>query len=67
MKTTREAYAEQLIERKLTLGFFSHEMEKIGVYVVSPFDVVSLVFLSNESRYFPKINENDVVVGGYYG
>ena len=67
MKSLKQAHAEKLIQDVLSIGLFAHEMSKIGVYVVRPKEAVSAVFFNDERRYFPKLNEDDVVVGGYFG
>ncbi len=59
--------AENMIKEHLTLGVFQHQMMQIGVHVVLPGDTTSLVYLSDHSRYFVEVNDDDVVVGGYFG
>lgn len=67
MKSLKQAQVDELLKRKLTIGVFAHEMAKFGVYVVKPKETVSAVFFRDERRYFPSINEDDIVVGGYFG
>jgi len=67
MKTFKQTHAESLIERHLSFSVFEHEMAKVGVYVVKPRESVSAVFFRDERRYFARLNEDDIVVGGYFG
>lgn len=67
MKTIKQLQVEDLIQQTLTLPLFDHEMSKIGIYVVTPGDTVSMVYFNDERRYFPLLNEDDIVVGGYFG
>lgn len=67
MKSVKQSSVERLIDKHIPLSIFCHEMSKIGVYVVKPEENVSAVFFSDERRFFPKINEDDIVVGGFFG
>ena len=67
MKSLKQAHTEALVKKQLTLSMFAHEMSKVGVYVVQPNENVSAVFFADERRFFPKTNEDDRVVGGFFG
>ncbi len=67
MKTFKQTHVEQLIARKVGFSVFEHEMSKIGVYVVKPKESASAVFYRDERRFFPQLNDDDIVVGGYFG
>lgn len=67
MKSLKQAQVEALIGKRLNIDMFVHEMGKFGVYVVRPKETTSMVFFNDERRYFPVINEDDIVVGGYFG
>lgn len=67
MKTSKQILAESLVMERRNIDSFAHEMSKAGVYVVKPGELVSGVFFRDERRYFPKVNEEDIVVGGYFG
>ena len=67
MKTLKQAQVDNLLSRKLSISVFDHEMSKLGIYVVKPNEFSSSVFYRDERRYFPKLNEDDIVVGGHFG
>jgi len=67
MKTPKQILAETLLAEGHSIDSFAHEMGKAGVYVVKPGELVSGVFFRDERRYFPKVNEEDRVTGGYFG
>lgn len=67
MKSLKQEQTNILLSKKLTLSEFTIEMSKIGVYVVKPGSVVSMVYFTNEVRYFPTLDEFDIVVNGYFG
>lgn len=67
MKTVKQEYVETLLAQKLTFSEFEAKMNKIGVFVVKPGSVVSMVYFNNEIRFFPSMTELDIVVGGYFG
>lgn len=67
MKSIKQAQVDKLLTETHTIGSFAHEMSKFGVYVVKPKETVSAVFFMGEKRYFPILNEDDIVVGGYFG
>lgn len=67
MKSLKQAQVEALLAKKLSISVFDHEMAKLGIYVVKPKEFSSTIFFRDERRYFPKLNEDDIVVGGYFG
>lgn len=66
-KSNKQVTAENLIRLQLSLENFVHEMQKVNVYVVRPGETVSGVYLMNESRFFPRVTGEDIVVGGFFG
>lgn len=67
MKSLKQAQVEAFLTKRMNIDLFAHEMGKLGVYVVRPKEHTSMVFFNDERRYFPVINEDDIVVGGYFG
>jgi hypothetical protein len=56
-----------IIARRLDLTLFTHELSKLGVFVVKPGITVSAVYYRDQRRFFPQLDEEFRVVGGYFG
>lgn len=65
--TNKEKLVSDLIANKINITSFEYEMGKLGVHVVKPQEAAVAAFYTDERRYFPTVNEFDVVVGGYFG
>lgn len=57
----------RIIEQRLSIAAFTHELGKIGVFVVQPGITVSAVFYRDQRRFFPQLDEEFRVIGGYFG
>lgn len=58
---------QQLVERRLDLTTFTHELSKLRVFVVQPGTTVSAIYYRDQRRFFPQLDEEFRVVGGYFG
>ena len=66
IKSTKQMAVDSLVSRRCSLSVFTVEMSKMNVRVVQPAQIVSANYLANESRFFPEVNEEDIVVGGRF-
>lgn len=65
--TNKEKIVSDLIANKINISAFEYEMGKIGVHVVKSQEAAVAAFYTDERRYFPTVNEVDIVIGGYFG
>lgn len=64
---TKSEIADNLVSQRLSLSVFTREMAKNGMVVVQPDTYVPLVFKEGFTRFFPKIDDMDIVIGGSFG
>lgn len=66
-KSLKQTQAERLIEQRLSVEEFVRELGKFGVHVVSPGENTPANFYMDERRFFPELDDEHRVIGGYFG
>ena len=56
-----------LLDRKIHIDIFSEIMEARGTMVVPPGMITTMECRVDQSRFFPRLDDNDRVINGNFG
>lgn len=65
-QTSNFTIIDNLIEQKLTIDEFCDKATEHGITIIRPEETATTEMRMNMSRFFPRLNEMDIVVGGSF-
>lgn len=66
-KSVRQAQVERLFNELLSVERFTIALNEMNIQVIQPGTPIPAVYIRNETRFLPQINEDGIVVGGFFG